>query len=96
MNHLADSEFNIERFAREMLVSRTKLFEKIQQISGQTPNEFILGIRMREAANMLRTKPELSILDVSILVGFNSCSYFTKCFHHHFGVSPTAWRKSGK
>lgn len=96
MNHLADSEFNIERFAREMLVSRTKLFEKIQQISGQTPNEFILGIRMREAANMLRTKPELSILDVSIVVGFNSCSYFTKCFHHHFGVSPTAWRKSGK
>lgn len=96
MNHLADSEFNIERFAREMLLSRTRLFEKIQQIAGQTPNEFILGIRMREAANMLRTKPELSILDVSILVGFNSCSYFTKCFHHHFGVSPTAWRKSGK
>lgn len=96
MNHLADSEFNVERFAREMLLSRTRLFEKIQQIAGQTPNEFILGIRMREAANMLRTKPDLSILDVSILVGFNSCSYFTKCFHHHFGVSPTTWRKSGK
>lgn len=94
MNHLADSEFNVERFAREMLLSRTGLFTKMQEIAGQTPNDFIVGIRMREAAKMLRTKPELSILDVSILVGFNSCSYFTKCFRQHYGESPTAWRKA--
>ena len=94
MNHLADSEFNVERFAREMLLSRTGLFTKMQEVAGQTPNDFIVGIRMREAAKMLRTKPELSILDVSILVGFNSCSYFTKCFRQHFGESPAAWRKA--
>lgn len=96
MNHLADSEFNVERFAREMLLSRTGLFTKMQKIAGQTPNDFIIGIRMREAAKMLRTQPELSILDVSVLVGFNSCSYFTKCFRQHFGESPTTWRKNGK
>ena len=94
MNHLADSEFNVESFAREMLLSRTGLFTKMQDISGQTPNDFIVGIRMREAAKMLRTQPELSILDVSILVGFNSCSYFTKCFHKQYGVSPSTWRKA--
>lgn len=94
MNHLADSEFNVERFAREMLLSRTGLFTKMQEIAGQTPNDFIVGIRMREAAKMLRTQPELSIQDVSILVGFNSCSYFTKSFRQHFGESPTSWRKA--
>ena len=93
MNHLADSGFNVERFAREMLLSRTGLFTRMQQIAGQTPNDFIIGIRMREAANMLRAKPELSILDISVLTGFNSCSYFTKCFHHHYGMSPSVWRK---
>lgn len=96
MNHLADSEFNVERFAKEMLLSRTGLFTKVQQISGQTPNDFILGIRMREAAKLLRTEPNLSIMDISVRVGFNSCSYFTKCFHAYFGSTPSSWRKENE
>lgn len=93
MNHLADSEFNIERFAREMLLSRTGLFNRMQDIAGQTPNDFILGIRMREAAKLLRANPDLSIFDISVRVGFNSCSYFIKCFHRYFGSTPSSWRK---
>lgn len=96
MNHLADDTFNVQQFAKEMFVSRTGLYTKIQEITGQTPNDFILSLRMREAATLLRTEHTMSIVDISVRVGFNSSSYFIKCFHKFYGKSPTSWRKDTK
>lgn len=96
MNHLADDTFNVQKFAKEMYVSRTGLFTKLQEIAGQTPNDFIMSIRMREAATLLRTDATMSIVDIGIRVGFNSTSYFIKCFHRFYGKSPASWRKENK
>ena len=93
LNHLADDAFNVQQFAKEMYVSRTGLYTKLQEIAGQTPNDFILSIRMREAATLLWSEPEMSIVEISARVGFNSASYFIKCFHRMYGKSPSAWRK---
>jgi len=93
LNHLADDTFNVQQFAREMCISRTGLYTKLQEITGQTPNDFILSARMREAASLLRTESAMSIVEISERVGFNSSSYFIKCFHRFYGKSPSAWRK---
>lgn len=93
MNHLADSDFNIQHFAEEMCMSRTGLYAKMQEILGQTPNEFIMNIRMREAGALLRQHPTMSIVEISEMVGFNSSSYFIKCFQRFYRKSPSVWRK---
>ena len=93
MNHLNDSEFNVDRFAREMAMSRSVLYQHLKKIVGQTPNDFILSLRMREACNLLREYPTMSILEISERVGFNSDSYFIKCFHRFYGKSPAQWRR---
>lgn len=59
--HLDDTEFNVNVFAREMAMARTNLFTKLKAITGQTPNDFILTIRLKKGALMLRNNPELNI-----------------------------------
>ena len=91
--HLDDTEFNVNVFAREMAMARTNLFTKLKAITGQTPNDFILTIRLKKGALMLRNNPELNITEIADRIGFSSSRYFSKCFKDIYHVSPLAYRK---
>ena len=89
-----DPEFTVDTFAREVGMSRTSLFTKWKNLTGQPPKTFILSMRLRKAAEMLRAHPELSIADVSYRNGFSSARYFCKCFKDEYKVQPSAYRKA--
>lgn len=91
--YLDDSDFNVNTFAREMGMARTNLFSKLKAVTGQTPNDFILTIRLKKGAVMLRNNPELNITEISDKVGFSSSRYFSKCFKDVYHVSPMNYRK---
>ena len=65
---------------------------QFKQITGLTPNEFILKVKLDEAMLMLKNHPELNISEISIRLGFSSPRYFSKCFKSYFGVTPQAVR----
>lgn len=92
-SHLDDTEFNINVFSKEMGMARTNLFTKLKAITGQTPNEFILSIRLKKGAWMLRNQPELNIAEISDRIGFSSPRYFSKCFKDMYNINPMAYRK---
>ena len=91
--HLDNPDFNVNIFAREMGMARTNLFTKLKAVTGQTPNDFILSIRLKKGAVMLRNNPELNITEISDRIGFSSSRYFSKCFKEIYHVSPLAYRK---
>jgi len=91
--HLEDENFDVEVLARELSVSRTKLFGKIKKIAGTTPNAIIQEIRLKKAADYLLNNPEMNIADISYQLGFNSPRYFNKCFKESFGVAPMHFKK---
>ena len=91
--NLDNTEFNVNIFAREMGMARTNLFTKLKAITGQTPNDFILSIRLKKGALMLRNNPELNITEISDKIGFSSSRYFSKCFKEIYHVSPLSYRK---
>lgn len=91
--HLDDTEFNVTLFAREMGMARTNLFSKLKAVTGQTPNDFILTIRLKKGAVMLRNNQELNISEISDRIGFSSSRYFSKCFKDVYHVSPMGYRK---
>lgn len=84
---------HVNIFAREMAMARTNLFTKLKAITGQTPNDFILTIRLKKGALMLRNNPELNITEISDKIGFSSSRYFSKCFKDVYQISPLAYRK---
>jgi len=89
-----NSEFDVPFFSREMALGRTKLFSKIKGITGQTPNDFIITVKMKKAAALLNNNPEYNISDITYMLGFSSPKYFAKCFKEQFGVSPSTFRKA--
>ena len=93
-SHLDNSEFDILEFSKAMALGRTKLFSKIKGITGQTPNDFILNVRLKKAAAYLTDHPEFNISEITYMMGFSSPKYFAKCFKEHFGMSPSEFRKS--
>lgn len=93
MKHIDNADFNIEAFAKEMGLSRTYLFTKIKGLTGQSPNEFISSIRLKQAAVKLKEDPNASMVDIAYSLGFSSPSYFIKCFKEMYGKTPNSFRK---
>ena len=91
--NLDNPEFNVNMFAHEMAMSRTNLFAKIKAITGQTPNEFIMTLRLKRGAYLLKNNPELSISEIADRTGFASSNYFSKCFNDLYHVRPLNYRK---
>jgi signal transduction histidine kinase/ligand-binding sensor domain-containing protein/DNA-binding response OmpR family regulator len=90
--HIADPDFNVDSLARQLGIARTNVFAKIKAISGQTPNHFILTLRLQKAAFLLRTEPGRTVENVAWSVGISSLKYFRKCFKQAYDVSPAQYR----
>ena len=63
--YYTDSSFSVDTFAKEIGMSRTAFFNKWKDLTGDTPKGFILNMRLRKAADMLRNRREMSISEVS-------------------------------
>ena len=87
--HLNDSDYDREQFARDMLVSSSTLYNKLRALTGQNVTAFINGIRLKEACQMVRRNPDISVNELSMAVGFNTPKYFAKCFKKEFGELPS-------
>ena len=76
-----------------MGVGRTVLFQKIKGITGSTPNNFIMNLRLKKAAYFLQNSPEMNISDIAYRLGFGNPQYFNKCFKELFDIAPSNTEK---
>jgi signal transduction histidine kinase/DNA-binding response OmpR family regulator len=94
-NNIDDMNFDVNRFAQETGLGRTKLFLKIKGITGLTPNDFILNVRLKKSQTLLEEDDEKTVSEIAYEVGFNSPSYFIKRFREFYGVTPSQFKKKG-
>jgi AraC-like DNA-binding protein len=87
-NHLDDNNLDVDLICLEVAMSRTKLYSKIQELTGQPVGEFILKQRLKRAAEILVSQ-DISIQEAMGRVGIQSQSYFTKAFKKEFGKTPS-------
>lgn len=85
--NLVNEQFGVSELARATGMSRSNLHRKISSISGKSVSQFIREIRLHKALELLRNS-NLTVSEVAYRVGFGSATYFTKCFHDHFGFPP--------
>lgn len=87
LDHITDETISIEMLAEEFSMSRSNIHKKVKSIIGITPNEYIRLIKLNKAAQLLSTG-KYKVTEVCYMVGFNTPSYFTKCFSEQFGKLP--------
>lgn len=86
-DNMSNENFSIDSLSSEFAISRTNFQKKIKSITGLTPNDYIKLVRLNKSAELLATG-KYRINEVCFLVGFNTPSYFSKCFYDHFGKLP--------
>lgn len=86
-------DFDMNMLASELGMGRSKMFARIKEVTGLTPNEFALKLKLEEALRMLQEEPQYNISEISYSLGFTSPRYFSRCFKAFYGVSPLTYRK---
>jgi AraC-like DNA-binding protein len=94
--NINDNDFDILFFARQLCLSRTQLFKKIKSLTGMTPNMFVLSIKLKRASQEILSHPDENIADIAYRCGFNTPSYFIKCFKKFYGMTPLSFRKQNQ
>ncbi|MDR3220181.1 MAG: response regulator [Dysgonamonadaceae bacterium] len=92
-NNLLDTDFDVNRLAENLFVSKSSLYRKIKSITGLSPVEFVRNIRLKCAIQMLK-EGICSISEVAYSSGFSSPKYFATCFKEEFNVTPSEYIKS--
>lgn len=87
LENLDNSGFVVEDIAEQFNMSRASFYRKIKGVLNLTPNEYIRVERLKKAAQLLKEKT-YKVNEICYMVGFNSPSYFSKCFQQQFGVLP--------
>jgi len=92
-NHWQRPEFDVSEFCRAMVMSKSQLYRKTMAFWGVPPNLLIREFRLDKARDMLK-KQSFNISQTTFDSGFNSPSYFTKCFKKKFGMLPVSYQDS--
>jgi len=85
--NLSNESFGVAELASETGMSRSNLLRRIKKLSGLSASQFIRQYRLERSMDILKEE-DLTISELSYRVGFNSTSYFIKCFREHYGYPP--------
>ncbi len=85
--NISDANMDARSICREIGISRTVLYSKIKTLTGQSVHEFIKAVKLKKSLQFLH-EGKLTINQIAFEVGFNSHSYFDKCFVKQYGIGP--------
>lgn len=86
---------SVEDIAAFCNLNRSYFGKIFRDVTGQSPQEFLISYRMSKAAELLKLT-ELSVRDISNAVGYPNQLHFSRAFKKVHGTSPREWRSQNK
>ncbi len=93
--HLSDSEYSVDQMAFDVAMSRSKLYDKMRNMLGISPADFIRNVRLKRSAQLL-VNTTLTITEIAERVGFGTTRNFSQQFKKMFGMLPSEYRSPDK
>lgn len=91
-SQLSNPDMNIEYICTQIGMSRTKLYQKVKSVTGESIGDFVRSIRLNKAVQLM-SEQDVCLADVTYSVGIQTQSYFTKAFKKKFGKTPSQFLK---
>ena len=86
--------FSLEELASVSNFSKFHFHRIFQGMTGETPFQFILRVRLERAASYLSANPKKTISEIADECGFSDQATFARSFRSHFKMSATDWRRN--
>ena len=83
----------LEHLAEEAHMNKYYLSHAFKREYGVSPINYMIACRIREGKRLL-AETDLSLSQISTVLGFSSPSYFSQSFRSAEGISPTEYRKA--
>lgn len=90
-NNFTDESLTSSDLYKQLGFSKSQFYRKIIGLLRKSPNVFLKEYRLSKSISLLKRK-EVNISEIAYKIGFNSQSYFSKCFQKKYNVSPTLYR----
>ena len=84
-----------EEIANACKLNRSYFSKLFKEIIGSTPQEFLINLRLSEAAEQMKTT-SASIGDIAVRCGYPNQLHFSQAFKKRYGLPPREWRKSNQ
>lgn len=88
-----NEQISIEDYAASRNMSICWFQRNFKKVTGQSPMQFILDIRVSNAVNLLQNTT-YSVKQISKIVGYDNPLYFSRLFKNIKGISPSEYRES--
>lgn len=92
MEQQPEAPWTLAALANGASLSPFHFLRTFEAVTGVTPHQYLLRLRLRLAAARLASEPA-RILDIALDSGFGDVSNFNRSFREEFGMSPRAYRK---
>lgn len=86
-------EITLSALAENLSLNKSYLVKLFKNELQTTPNQYIKQTRLFYAERML-IQTDLTVENICFSCGFNTPSYFIKCFKENFGKSPLEYRNT--
>jgi len=86
--NLSNPQLSVENLSRHIGMSRSTLYTRLLELTGQTPVEYIRLFRLDKAVALME-KSDMTISEIAYEVGFTTSNYFSKSFKSRFNMVPS-------
>lgn len=87
---MTDSGFKIGELSDCMNMSRSSFYNKIKEITGHAPVDYVRNVRLNRALVLLMSR-KYTVAEVADMTGFSDPKYFGIVFKKYYGGSPTKY-----
>ena len=88
---ILSGQIDANHVAERLGMSLFQFRQRLTALTDETPQAFILNVRMRRARHLLDNHPEMNISEIATLCAYNDTPNFTRAFKKTFGLTPTQY-----
>lgn len=89
--HYAEPDMKIYGMVQNAMMSRTTFYNKLKELTGMSPKEFVTDFRVKKAKMYLEST-STPVSEVAFKTGFNDPVYFARVFKQQTGTTPSKYR----
>lgn len=88
--NLFTEKYTVDMLSMDMGMCRTAFFNKMKEITGKPPTDYMFSFKMNRAKELLLTQ-QYSITEIATMLGYCDAKYFGRKFKDFYHVCPTKY-----